>query len=82
MPHAMALERSCAVTAVALSDQRREGVRLVTGDQRDFGLNAALDFVHVPYPSVWPRLDAPDPDMRCRTSVFAVEGTPDRVSAE
>ena len=30
--HAMALERSCAVTAVALSDQRREGVRLVTGD--------------------------------------------------
>ena len=29
--HAMAIERSCAVTAVALSGQRREGVRLVTG---------------------------------------------------
>ncbi|TAM67291.1 MorD protein [Mycobacterium sp.] len=52
--HAMALERSCSVTAVALSEQRREGVRLVTGDRRSFGLNAALTFVHVPYP-------APDP---------------------
>ncbi|GAA4298276.1 nitric oxide reductase activation protein NorD [Mycobacterium paraffinicum] len=48
---AMALERSCSVTAVALSDQRREGVRLVTGDRRCFGLNAALTFVHVPYPA-------------------------------
>src|SRR6185312_14220100 len=48
--HAMALERSCAVTAVALSEQRREGVRLVTGERRSFGLNPALTFVHVPYP--------------------------------
>ena len=53
MPHAMALERSCAVTAVALSGQRREGVRLVTGDSANFGLNATLDFVHVPYPTLW-----------------------------
>ena len=50
--HALAIERSCAVTAVALSGQRREGVRLVTGDHREFGLNTALDFVHVPYPSL------------------------------
>ena len=50
--HAMSFERSCAVTAVALSDQRREGVRLVTGEQRSFGLNATLRFVHVPYPGV------------------------------
>jgi nitric oxide reductase NorD protein len=50
--HAMAIERSCAVTAVALSGQRREGVRLVTGDRREFSLNSALDFVHVPYPMV------------------------------
>ncbi|CAM4018777.1 MorD protein [Mycobacterium senriense] len=48
--HAMALERSCAVTAVALSEQRREGVRLVTGERRGFGLNAGLTFVHMPYP--------------------------------
>ncbi len=50
--HAMAIERSCAVTAVALSGQRREGVRLVTGDNREFSLSPALDFVHVPYPSL------------------------------
>jgi hypothetical protein len=49
---AMAIERSCALTAVALSQQRREGVRLVTGDKRRFGLNSALDFVYVPYPPV------------------------------
>ncbi len=48
--HAMAIERSCAVTAVALSQQRREGVRLVTGDKRQFSLSSALDYVHVPYP--------------------------------
>jgi nitric oxide reductase NorD protein len=54
---AMALERSCAVTAVALSERRREGVRLVTGRQRAFGLNASLTHVHVPYPPVadWTR---------------------------
>ncbi|BBY93833.1 hypothetical protein MGALJ_35020 [Mycobacterium gallinarum] len=48
--HALAVERSCAVTAVALSGQRREGVRLVSGHRRDFGLSSTLDFVHVPYP--------------------------------
>lgn len=47
---AMTIERSCAVTAVALSDQRRDGARLVTGQRRVFGLNASLKFVHVPYP--------------------------------
>lgn len=50
--HAMAVERSCAVTAVALSGRRREGVRLVTGAMRQFSLSAALDFVHVPYPAL------------------------------
>src|SRR6476646_10027287 len=50
--HAMAIERSCAVTAVALSGQRREGVRLVTGTHREFSVNSSLDFVHVPYPSL------------------------------
>ncbi len=55
--HALALERSCAVTAVALSEQRREGVRLVTGDRRAFELNGKLTFVHVPYPAMsdWTR---------------------------
>jgi hypothetical protein len=50
--HAMAIERSCAVTAVALSGQRREGVRLVTGERREFSLSSTLDVVHVPYPSI------------------------------
>jgi len=62
--HAMALERSCAVTAVALSDQRREGVRLVTGTHRTFGLNATLTHVHIPYP--------PHPDWSRRTLTCGV----------
>ena len=44
----MALERSCAVTAVALSEQRREGAHWRTAA---FELNADLKFVYVPYPS-------------------------------
>lgn len=47
---AMSVERSCSLTAVALSDERREGVRLVTGTSRGFSLNSARTFVHVPYP--------------------------------
>lgn len=49
--HAMATERSCAVTAVALSGQRRTGARLVSGRHRGFGLSSLLDVVHVPYPA-------------------------------
>ncbi|MGV0688435.1 MorD protein, partial [Mycolicibacterium thermoresistibile] len=52
--HAMATERSCALTAMALSDGRRTGARLVSGQHRGFGLSSLLDVVHVPYP---PRRD-------------------------
>jgi nitric oxide reductase NorD protein len=48
--HASDLERTCALTAVAFSGQRREGVRLVTGEHRAFELSAALTHVHVPFP--------------------------------
>ncbi|GAB3243025.1 nitric oxide reductase activation protein NorD [Mycolicibacterium hippocampi] len=48
--HAMAIERSCAVSAVALSEQRRTGAHLVSGQHRGFGLSSMLDVVHVPYP--------------------------------
>ena len=48
---AMALERGCAVTAVALSGQRRTGAALVSGQHRGFSLNSTLDVIHVPYPS-------------------------------
>lgn len=47
----MAVERSCALTAVVLSGRRRTGAQLVTGQHRGFGLNAALDTVRVPYPN-------------------------------
>lgn len=47
---AMMIERSCALTAVALSERRRQGARLLTGAKRSFGLNVGLSIVHVPYP--------------------------------
>lgn len=52
--HALSIERSCALTAVAFSGHRREGVRLITGERRSFGLNAARSIVHIPYPTVAP----------------------------
>jgi nitric oxide reductase NorD protein len=66
----MALERSCAVTAVALSEQRREGARLVTGSRRGFGLNTELTFVHVPYPAL------PDWTRRTLTCGVALQCSP------
>ena len=47
---ALAVERACAVTAVALSERRRVGARLMSGERRTFGLNATRNVVHVPYP--------------------------------
>lgn len=44
------LEGSCSLTAVALSDRRREGARLVTGAQRGFGVTTTLSTVEVPHP--------------------------------
>lgn len=53
---AMGVERSTSLTAVALSDERRRGVRLVSGQHRAFGLSSARAFVHVPYPHAgWTR---------------------------
>lgn len=70
--HAMSLERSCAVTAVAFSGQRREGARLVTGGRRRFGLNTALTFVHVPYPT------PPDWTRRTLTCGVALQCSPSK----
>src|SRR5690625_113755 len=53
--HAGALERSYALTAVALSAHRRDGARLVTGAKRAFGLNTAMRLVLVPHPAVGPQ---------------------------
>lgn len=73
----MSLERACSVTAVALSDQRRDGARLVTGGRRGFGVNAALTFVHVPYPV------PPDWTRRTLTCGVALQCSPskERVTA-
>src|SRR5579875_894318 len=49
---ALALERSCALTAVVLSERRRDDVRLVTGEHRSFGLSPNRRIVQVPYPAV------------------------------
>lgn len=48
---ALAVERTCAVVACALSGGRRQGVRLMSGERRSFGLNANRTLVNVPYPS-------------------------------
>ncbi|BBX83976.1 hypothetical protein MAUB_18490 [Mycolicibacterium aubagnense] len=39
------------MTAVALSERRRAGVRLISGEQRRFGLSSSRTVVHVPYPA-------------------------------
>ena len=59
--HAMALERSCAVTAVALSDQRRDGVRLVTGDSANLRLERDAEVRPRALPDGAARLDAAGP---------------------
>ncbi|MGW0174655.1 VWA domain-containing protein [Rhodococcus sp. NPDC003322] len=52
--HALTVERSCGLTAVAFSEQRRDGVRLMTGPHRGFGLSPSRRIVNVPYPSLGP----------------------------
>jgi nitric oxide reductase NorD protein len=48
------LERSCALVAALLSDGRRDGARLVTGEHRAFGLGATGRVVNVPFPGLSP----------------------------
>jgi hypothetical protein len=50
--HALALERTCALLAFALSEGRRRSVRLVTGERRCFGMNEGRTIVSVPYPGL------------------------------
>jgi hypothetical protein len=52
--HALATERTCALTACALSDGRRRGARLLSGERRGFALSPHRSIVHVPYPAVAP----------------------------
>jgi nitric oxide reductase NorD protein len=71
--HAMSLERSCALTAVVLSEQRRTGAHLVTGLHRGFGVSSLLDVVHVPYP-----VTRPDWTRRTLTCGVALQCSPSK----
>jgi nitric oxide reductase NorD protein len=51
---ALTLESSCALSAVAFSERRRQGVRLISGARRGFALDKTRTFVHVPYPPTDP----------------------------
>lgn len=71
--HATSTERSCALAAVALSEQRREGARLMTGERRSFSLDTSLAVVHVPYPPV-----APDWTLRTLTCGVVLQCSPSK----
>lgn len=49
---ALAHERTFALVASTLSQRRREGVRLVSGEQRAFALSADRKLLKVPYPGL------------------------------
>lgn len=70
---ALMLERSCALVAVALSQGRRQGARLVSGERRSFGMNAARTVVEVPYPVL-----APDWTLRTLTCGVALQCAPSK----
>jgi hypothetical protein len=71
--HATSIERSCGLAAVALSDQRRGGARLMTGEGRSFSVNTSLSMVHVPYPPL-----APDWTLRTLTCGVALQCSPSK----
>lgn len=48
--HPALVEHSCALVASAFSGGRREGVRLMSGEHRSFGLSPNRSRVYVPFP--------------------------------
>jgi hypothetical protein len=70
---ALVVERRCALLAVALSQGRRHGVRLVSGERRSFGMNAGKTLVEVPYPAL-----APDWTTRTLTCGIALQCAPSK----
>lgn len=71
--HALRIERSCALVASALSEGRRQGVRLMSGERRSFGMNAGRTIVNVPYPAM-----APDWSLRSLTCGVALQCSPSK----
>lgn len=50
--HAALVEHSCALVGAAFSSGRREGVRLMSGEHRSFGLSPNRTRVYVPFPAL------------------------------
>ncbi|MBL7501643.1 VWA domain-containing protein [Frankia sp. CNm7] len=48
---ALWVEQRCSLAAVAFSEGRRQGARLVSGERRTFGLGAGRSIVNVPHPA-------------------------------
>ena len=71
--HVLRIERSCGLVASALSDGRRSGVRLLSGERRSFGMNARRTIVNVPYPAL-----APDWTLRTLTCGIALQCSPSK----
>ena len=65
-----------------MSGQRREGVRLVSGARRAFGLSSDAGLHQRSVSAADARLDSSHPDMRCGAAVFAVKGSDRRLPAE
>ena len=71
--HALRIERSCALVASALSEGRREGVRLVSGERRSFGMNAAPHHRERSVPGL-----GPDWTLRTLTCGIALQCSPSK----
>jgi nitric oxide reductase NorD protein len=71
--HALRIERSCALVASAFSAGRRQGVRLVSGEGRCFGMNESRTIVNVPYPAI-----GPDWTLRTWTCGIALQCSPSK----
>jgi len=71
--HAGHVEGACALVATALSEGRRQGVRLVSGPRRAFALSSGRTLVHVPYPGI-----TPEWDQRTATCGVALQCSPSK----
>ncbi|NPU95088.1 MAG: VWA domain-containing protein [Gammaproteobacteria bacterium] len=71
--HALHIEQSCAMVASAFSEGRREGVRLISGEHRSFGLGPNRLRVHIPFP-----LLAADWTLRTLTCGVALQCSPSK----
>jgi len=67
------LERSFGVVASALSEGRRERVRLMSGEHRSFGMNLDRTIVNIPYPAI-----VPDWTLRTWTCGVALQCAPSK----